>query len=369
MKIYALLVLIAISVTYLLTPVIRRFAIKTGAISSLRKRDIHTRPTPRLGGAAVLSGFLFTMVVAYQFSFLRPVFEMDNQLIHICIGAVLICLVGALDDYFDLDWLLKLALQIGVAAYVSWQGVRILTLPIAGLTVTSVRTSFVLTVLIIVAVMNAINFIDGLDGLSAGIVAIAAGSFFVYCYLLSSAMTTYASAGALISAILCGSCIGFLPHNFYPARIFIGDSGSMLLGYFMACSAIIVTGRIAPGATLFRSLPVFMPILLPFLVLLFPAVDMVMSIFRRLIHGHSPFQPDQMHIHHRMMLIGHSQVWAVTVLYLWSLLVGAGSVMMLIFDAQYVLFALGIALVLMLLVTFGPLIVGHFRKKAHENQH
>jgi UDP-GlcNAc:undecaprenyl-phosphate GlcNAc-1-phosphate transferase len=358
-KIYLLLGIISFALTYLLTPLIRQFAIKTGAVSTVRARDIHSRPTPRLGGLAILISLLMGALVANQFNFLRPLFESDVIIIPVLIGAVLITVVGMLDDYFDLDWFLKLALQIGVAAFVSWQGVRILTLPIGGLLITSVRTSFVLTVIIIVAVMNAINFIDGLDGLSSGIVGIASLSFFGYCYLISQGTTSYASSASLLSIVLCGACAGFLPYNFYPARIFVGDSGALLMGYMMACSAIIVTGRISPDTTAIDSLPSFMPILLPFLVLIFPACDMFLSVIRRLIHKRSPFQADRQHVHHRMMMLGHSQRGTVILLYLWTLVIGFGSILMILFDPLWVMLGGALALITLLLVTFGPYLV-HF---------
>lgn len=186
-------------------------------------------------------------------------------------AAFLIVVVGVLDDIWDLDWTIKLAAQLGVAALVAWQGVHILSLPIGGITVGSPTMSFLLTIFVIVLVMNAVNFIDGLDGLVAGVSLISNGVFLIYSYLLAreTSPSNYFNLASLIAAVLVGACAGFLPFNWHRARLFMGDAGSMLVGLLMAVAGIAVTGQIDPGE-LGRSqlLPAFLPIMLPFAILL-----------------------------------------------------------------------------------------------------
>jgi UDP-GlcNAc:undecaprenyl-phosphate GlcNAc-1-phosphate transferase len=177
-----------------------------------------------------------------------------------------------------------------------------------------------LTILVILVSINAVNFVDGLDGLAAGIVAIAALAFFSYSYLLS-VVYNFDRAGAplLITAVVVGACIGFLPHNFYPARIFMGDSGSMVLGLLLGVAAITLTGQIDSNAISAQQLaPALLPILLPFGVLAIPLIDLILAIVRRTKAGRSPFAPDKEHLHHRIIMLGHSQRSATFLLYLWT---------------------------------------------------
>ncbi|MDR3151895.1 MAG: undecaprenyl/decaprenyl-phosphate alpha-N-acetylglucosaminyl 1-phosphate transferase, partial [Bifidobacteriaceae bacterium] len=179
MKIYLFLSLISAIITFLVTPVIRLFAIKIGAVTSVRKRDIHKIPTPRLGGLAMLIGFIAAFVIGNFFDFLNPVFETQKQLYPMLFGAIGICLLGAADDIWDLDWLLKLSCQITICVLVSINGIQLLSIPIMGQTISSQNSLIVFTTIAMVAVMNAVNFIDGLDGLAAGIVGISASAFFI----------------------------------------------------------------------------------------------------------------------------------------------------------------------------------------------
>ena len=173
----------------------------------------------------------------------------------------------------------------------------------------------------VLTVINAVNWMDGLDGLAAGVIGIGAVAFFAYVYALTrwTSPESYTSLAATIVAALIGICAGFLPHNFHPATIFMGDSGSMQLGLISAAGTIIVTGQIDPGSfggT--AAIPVFLPILLPLMVLLLPVADMVRLIVRRTMSGHSPFHADRMHMHHRLLAAGHSHRRAVLVMYMWA---------------------------------------------------
>ena len=223
----------------------------------------------------------------------------------------------------------KLAGQVLAALVMAWGGVQIVTVPIAGVTIGSPYVSLVATVVVVVIAINAVNFVDGLDGLAAGMVAIGGLAFFTYTYVLarSASPGDYSSLATLILAVLVGACIGFLPHNVHPARIFMGDSGSMVLGLTIAAAAIIVTGQIDPGVVSERErIPAFIPIVLPIMVVAVPLIDMSMAVIRRMLRGESPFTPDAHHLHHRLLRHGHSHRWAVGVLYLWTFVLSFGTV-------------------------------------------
>lgn len=194
-----------------------------------------------------------------------------------------------------------------------------------------------LTVALVVITINAVNFVDGLDGLAAGMVCIAAAAFFLYAYRIWFSYGIEAAAPAtLFTAILMGMCLGFLPHNMHPARIFMGDSGSMLIGLVLAAAAISVTGQVDPDAlkifegstrqATHAALPVFIPLLLPLTIIAIPVADLVLAIVRRTWNGQSPFAADRGHLHHRLLEIGHSHSRAVLIMYFWSALIAFGVV-------------------------------------------
>jgi UDP-GlcNAc:undecaprenyl-phosphate GlcNAc-1-phosphate transferase len=179
--------------------------------------------------------------------------------------------------------------------------------------------------------MNAVNFIDGLDGLVAGVVLIGTACFFVYSYLLAqqTSPSNYFSLASLISAIVIGVCAGFLPLNWRPAKIFMGDTGAMLLGLLMATSALTVTGQIDPKlATNSALVPAFLPLILPLAVLVLPLMDFTLSVLRRLRAGKSPFAADRGHIHHRLQDLGHSHLGSVLVFYVWTALISGSALAM-----------------------------------------
>ncbi|QPL04862.1 MULTISPECIES: MraY family glycosyltransferase [Actinomyces] len=319
MKVYLLVMLIAAAVTYIAVPVVRHVALVSNALTPVRARDVHSVPIPRLGGVAMFVGFATAITVASRVPYLEA--SIDDSGWAVVIGAGIVCLLGVVDDLWDLDWMTKLAGQVLAAGVMAWQGVQLITFPIGGLTIGSSRLSLVSTVLVVVVAMNAVNFVDGLDGLAAGIIGIGAVAFFAYVYVLTRATSpqSYTSLAATVVAALIGVCLGFLPHNFHPATIFMGDSGSMQLGLLSAAGTIIVTGQVDPatfeGTT---AVPVFLPVLLPLAVLLLPLTDMVMAVVRRTRAGHSPFHPDRMHMHHRLLAAGHSHRRAVLVMYVWA---------------------------------------------------
>ena len=302
MRIYLLIAAIAGGVTWLVTPLIRHVAIHIGAVGEVRARDVHTIPTPRMGGLGMLIGFAFAMIYSSRIAFTTGLFENNNQEWVILAGAVLICLLGMADDLWDLDWMLKMAGQLLISVFVAWGGLQIISLPLGSLITASPSISVTITAILIVASINAVNFVDGLDGLAAGIVAIGGVAFAAYSYIIARNSPSYASMATLIDVAMVGICVGFILHNWHPAKLFMGDSGSMLLGYLITCASIVMTGRLDP-ASIHASvyLPVFMPILLPILVLFLPVLDMCLAIVRRLSHGQSPMHPDRMHLHHRML--------------------------------------------------------------------
>jgi UDP-GlcNAc:undecaprenyl-phosphate GlcNAc-1-phosphate transferase len=204
-------------------------------------------------------------------------------------------------------------------------GVRPLYLPVMGLTVPPSSVLVVLTVVVVVLAANAVNFVDGLDGLAAGMVAISASAFFAYSYLVSrdASPNDYSSTATVIAAVTVGACLGFLPHNLHPARVFMGDSGALTLGLLLAAATISITGDTDPGAIeqIGGLGPAFVPLLLPVAALLVPVADVVLAVVRRTLAGRSPFSPDRQHLHHRMLALGHSHRWAVALLHAWAALI------------------------------------------------
>ena len=327
MREYLLVLLVAAATTYVTIPVVRWYAVRWNVMAEIRDRDVHAFPIPRLGGVGMYLGFLVAMLVASQMGFVSSVFAESQDALAIVTGGTLIFLVGVVDDIWGLDSLTKAAGQIIAAGVMAFQGVQLLWLPFNGVTVLDYNTSIIITVLLVVVTVNAINFVDGLDGLAAGIIGIGSLAFFAFSYLLSvEEGIDRATTATLITAILAGMCIGFLPHNFNPARIFMGDSGSMLSGLLLSASVITLAGKLDPYAvgdtTLLAPL---VPLLLPFAVLAVPLVDLLLAVVRRTGARRSPFAPDKQHLHHRLLEIGHTQRHAVLVMYLWAAALAIGS--------------------------------------------
>ncbi|WP_329174623.1 MULTISPECIES: MraY family glycosyltransferase [unclassified Streptomyces] len=333
MREYLLTLFVAAAVTYLLTAPVRKFAIAAGAMPPIRARDVHREPTPRLGGIAMFGGLCAGLLVAAHLSNIGDVFSLSNEPRALLSGAGLIWLLGVLDDKWGVDALIKLGVQMIAAGVMVLQGLTILWLPVPGVgpvALTPVQSTL-LTVALVVITINAVNFVDGLDGLAAGMVCIASVAFFMYAYRMWYGYGVEAAAPAtLFSAILIGMCLGFLPHNIHPARIFMGDSGSMLIGLVLSSSAISITGQVDPDAitsftgstreTVHFMVPVYMPLLLPLTMIAIPAADLVLAVVRRTWKGQSPFAADRGHLHHRLLEIGHSHSRAVLIMYFWCAL-------------------------------------------------
>jgi len=356
-RVYLLVLLIAAAVSFLATPLARWCALRWGAITAVRDRDVHVIPTPRLGGMAIFAGMAIAIGMASKLPFLSAVYDNPRPVVGIVGGGALVCALGVADDIWDLDWLTKLMGQVLAAGFLAWQGVQLYQLPIGGVTVGSTRMWTFITVLTVVIAMNAVNFVDGLDGLAAGVLAIGGSAFLLYSYLLTKdTSSSYASLATLVLAVLVGSCVGFLPHNVYPAKIFMGDSGAMLLGFVFSAAAVVVTGQIDPESVSERaSFPAFLPMLLPFAVLLLPLLDMALAMVRRVGAGKSPFHPDRMHLHHRLLGLGHSHRRAVVIMYVWTAVVAFGVAALVTFSTTVVAWALVVGVTLALLATLGPL--------------
>ena len=329
MREYLLVFIVAAAMTYAATPFVRWLALATGAITEVRDRDVHAVPIPRLGGVAILIGFVAALLVATRLPFLSQIFQ-GGEMKGVLIGAVIVCAVGALDDIRQLDWLTKLAGQMLAAGVMAFQGVQLLSLPLFGVTVLPTPVLVSLTILIVVISANAVNFIDGLDGLAAGVVGIAGLAFFAYSYLLSRTYDppNVFSSASFITAALVGCCVGFLPHNFHPARLFMGDAGALLLGLLLAAATISMTGSIDPNAQVSgnAAVAILLPVVLPLAILSLPLLDVLLAVVRRTRAGRRPWHPDAEHLHHRMLQIGHTHVRAVLLLYLWAAIFALGAV-------------------------------------------
>ncbi|MFP5333944.1 MAG: glycosyltransferase family 4 protein [Actinomycetes bacterium] len=357
MRAYLFVMVVAAAVTYLATPLARRLAERSRAMTPVRDRDVHSVPTPRLGGLAMLGGVAAAFVVASRLPFLDGVFATRDPWAILAAGA-LVCLLGVADDVWGLDALTKLAGQVLAAGLLAWQGVQLVSLPVGGVTVGSGGLFLALTVAAVVVTINAVNFVDGLDGLAAGVMAIGGGAFFVYTYLLTRGTSSddYSSLAALVVAALVGVCVGFLPHNFNPARIFMGDSGSMLLGLLLASAAIGVTGQVDPTVVSDAQLvPAYFPLLLPVVVLLLPLTDLALAVLRRVTAGQSPFAADRLHLHHRLLDLGHTHARAVLIMYVWTAVMAFGAVSLAFVPLSTGLPLWGIATAVAVVLTLGPL--------------
>lgn len=354
MREYFLVCVVAAALTFVATPAVRWVAIRVGAFTPVRARDVHTVPIPRLGGVAMLLGFLAAVLVAARLPHLSQIFE-SPEIRGVVIGAVIITAVGAIDDIRELDWLTKLAGQVLAAGAMAFFGVQMLSIPLFGVTVLPMPVLVGLTVLIVLITTNAVNFIDGLDGLAAGIVAIAALAFFIYAYQLSYNYNppNVIATATFITAALLGCCIGFLPHNLNPARLFMGDAGALLLGLLLAAATISMVGNIDPSAQISQNAQValYLPVVLPLAIMSIPLLDMTLAVVRRTRRGQRPWTPDAQHLQHRMLAVGHTHRRAVFLLYLWAAIVAFGVMSFAFVDGLLPVLAIVVAVLCAIVLT------------------
>lgn len=337
MKQYLFTVILTAAITFGLTWAVWRLSLRYKLYPAIRERDVHKTPTPRLGGVAIFLGIAAAIGVSAANPFFATMWMPPQTMWSILAAALLIAIIGVVDDLWDLDWMIKLGAQFLAAGVITvGGGLQILSLPFGDLIVFSSWLSITITMFAIVIVMNAVNFIDGLDGLVAGVCLIANGVFFAYSYILTrdTGASSYFNLASFLAAVLIGACLGFLPFNWSPAKLFMGDSGALVLGLLMATSAIAVTGQLEPSALdlerLGRSqlLGAFIPILLPLLVVLLPLLDFGLAVLRRMNAGKSPFSPDRKHLHHRMLDLGHRDRDAVLIFYAWTAIISFAVLLM-----------------------------------------
>jgi UDP-GlcNAc:undecaprenyl-phosphate GlcNAc-1-phosphate transferase len=356
---YAVILGVAALATFVLTYPVRRIAIRAGAISIPGPRSVHDRPTPSLGGAAMFAGFLLAMAVASQLPQFSEMFDDSSEPFGLVLAAGVMFVLGVVDDFREVSPPAKLAGQVLSGSLLSLFGVSILffRVPFASTeyVVLSPDLAPLVTVLTVVVMANAINLIDGLDGLAAGIVAIAGAALFLYAdRLFKAGLLEGSNMGPLIAVIAVGVCVGFLPHNFNPARIIMGDAGALFLGLLMATTTITVGGRTADqfsGQTYFF----FAPLVIPIVILGVPIVDTAFAFLRR-VYRRTPFTAaDKDHLHHRLMRLGHGPRRSVAILWLWTALLSGLVLFPTYTNRGNALVPLGVAaLALLLFVYFHP---------------
>jgi UDP-GlcNAc:undecaprenyl-phosphate/decaprenyl-phosphate GlcNAc-1-phosphate transferase len=321
---YAVVFAVALLTTLLLTPFVRRLALRIGAIVPPNPRGVHTKAMPTLGGAAMFVGFLVAMAVASQVPQFEQMFEGSSAPAGLILGAGVMFAVGALDDLREVSPPAKLAGMVLAGSLLSLLGISMVffRIPFAGqdTLVLSADLAPLVTVIVVVVFANAINLIDGLDGLAAGIVIIAGTALFLYAdRLFKGGFLEGGNIAPLVAVIAVGICVGFLPYNFNPARIFMGDAGALFLGLLLATTTITIGGNADyqyPGTTYFFYAPLFIPIV----ILGVPIVDTAFSFIRRAVRGKSFAVADKDHLHHRLMRLGHGPRRTVVILWLWTAL-------------------------------------------------
>ena len=325
----------AVAISFLSTPLVKTLAYKVGAIDVPKdNRRMHKVPIPRLGGLAIFLAFLLSALIFA---------DIDRQLQGILLGAVIIVVLGALDDVLALKALPKLIVQIIAAGVAVYHGcvIQFISNPNVFSNATYLNLGWLsvpITIIWIVAITNAVNFIDGLDGLAVGVSSISAAALIVIALMVAETNI------AIILCALFGACLGFIPYNMNPAKIFMGDSGSTFLGYILA--TLSITG-------LFKMYAII-SFAVPFLILGLPIFDICFAFLRRIAHGQSPMQADRGHVHHRLIDMGFTQKQAVAIAYMLTAILGLAAVVLtssgelkalILIGAVFVVGAIGIRLI------------------------
>ena len=322
---YVIIFLFAAGTTAAVMPLVLRLSRRRQWLALPGERTVHTVPTPNIGGLAMLCGLAVALIVARQMDRFDRLFTGNSELVGVFIAALIIALVGLRDDVREVSAPGRVAATIVSGLVLVWFGVTMFyfRLPFLGVFQISGDWVPIVTVLWLLVMTQAINLIDGLDGLAAGIVAIGSGAFFIYSWHLSdNSLLSEPNIGPLIAVITCGVCIGFLPFNFNPARIFMGDSGSYLLGLLMSVSTSVVGGRADPSTQGFSGQTYFFlaPLFIPLIILGVPIFDVLFAIVRRVSRGTGFATADKGHLHHRLINLGHGPRRAVVILWAWTLL-------------------------------------------------
>lgn len=365
-----LVLMISAVVTFLATGGIRTLAIGFGAVAIPRDRDVHVKPIPRMGGVGMYIGVVAAVLFAHQLPALRRGFDYRPDIAAVLVAATIIVAVGIVDDRWGLDALTKFAGQVTAAGVMAVMGLGwyLIYDPFSNSTVVlDGLQGGLVTVAVAVTLINAMNFVDGLDGLAAGLGLIASVAVFAFAVGLlteqGGAVDSYPPA--LLAAAMAGACLGFLPHNFSPARIFMGDSGSMLIGLVLAAVSTSASGRIPLQGYGPRDIVgLLSPLLLVGAVMFIPVLDLLLAIVRRVRAGVSFSTPDKMHLHHRLLQIGHSQRRVVLVIYLWVGILAFGAVGTSVMDRRVVVVLMAAGFLFALVVTAVP---GLWRRQARRD--
>jgi UDP-GlcNAc:undecaprenyl-phosphate/decaprenyl-phosphate GlcNAc-1-phosphate transferase len=355
---YAAVFVVAAAVTFAATPLIRRLVIRFGAIYEPNDRSVHTTPLPTMGGIAMYLGVVAALACSQVLPIFAPLRLTSDSLATLVVCTLMLGL-GVVDDTRGITALTKFTAQVFIGGVLVLFGVEMqyLWLPLSNWGIQVVALSgdlpVILTIAWAVAIPNAVNLVDGLDGLAAGMVAIASAAFFIFMVNQPGPFGTVSEA-ALISAITCGICVGFLPWNFYPAKIFMGDAGSMLLGILLAIATIEGVGNNFTPPSGGQAAAIVGTIAIPLLVLLIPLLDVVFAVVRRTWRGVGIAHPDKEHLHHRLMDIGHGHRQAVLLMYLWSALVSVGTLAVAFIDGRLPVALLLFGAVTLFLITALP---------------
>ncbi len=350
---YIVVMLVGLVVTLLANRPARLISLRIGYAAQPDERKVHETPTPYGGGAAMFVGLCIAMIFAVAIPSLRSIITSSHEMLGVLVAAGVIFVVGVIDDFREMSAPAKVAGQILAATILYFSGCTMyqLKLPFAGFIVLGPSILPIITAVWVFALCNAVNLIDGLDGLAGGIVAIASGTLCVYGLRLEDlGLLPTTNVGPLIAALTCGISLGFLRDNFYPAKLFMGDAGALMLGLLMSASTMVIGGRTPPasGQTFFF----FAPLLIPVFILGVPLLDAIWAFVRRTVSGQGFHTPDKNHIHHRLMRLGHGHRRTVIILWLWTALL-CGFVLAPIFDAKVNVFIpLGVALMLIGLFTW-----------------
>jgi UDP-GlcNAc:undecaprenyl-phosphate/decaprenyl-phosphate GlcNAc-1-phosphate transferase len=354
---YLFIGVIAALVTFVSTPFVVKLATRMNWVVAPDERRVHKVPTPDVGGIAMFLGFIVALAIAWKMGRFSPVFDNNSEPLGVLLAAIVIFATGLIDDIREISSPAKVTGTVIAGLVLVYFGATMFYFRVPFLDVFVLSNDWIplITILWLMGMSQAINLIDGLDGLAAGIVAIAAASFFLYSRRLDDlGALAQPNMGPLIAIIALGVCVGFLPHNFNPAKIFMGDSGALFLGLLMAVSTSVVGGRAdpnsqtyTPGQTYFFLAPLFIPLF----ILGVPILDTLFAIIRRAVKRQGVATADKGHLHHRLMNLGHGQRRSVLILWLWTTIL-SGFVLYPIFTkAQTALIPIGTAAIALSLYT------------------